>query len=80
MAFKLHGASMSTCTRRVALIAKELNVPYELIPVDLMVAEHKQPPHLQHQPFGQIPYISVRHFPFSLPYAASPYTLFFLSL
>jgi glutathione S-transferase len=55
---------MSTCTRRVALIAKELNVPYELIPVDLLVAEHKQPPHLEHQPFGQIPYISVRHFPF----------------
>jgi hypothetical protein len=47
---------MSTCTRRVALIAKELNVPYEL----------KQPPHLQHQPFGQIPYISVRRF--ALPY------------
>ncbi len=64
--FKLHGASKSTCTRRVALIAKERNIQYELIPVDFTVAEHKQPPHLQHQPFGQVPYITVRHFP--LPY------------
>ncbi len=64
MAFKLHGASLSTCTRRVALIAKERNLQYEVIPVDFKVAEHKQPPHLQHQPFGQIPYITVRYFPF----------------
>jgi glutathione S-transferase len=63
---------MSTCTRRVALIAKELNLPYELIPVDLMVAEHKQPPHLQHQPFGQIPYISVRHFSLFLTLCGVP--------
>jgi glutathione S-transferase len=65
MGFKLHGASLSTCTRRVALIAKERNVQYQLIPVDFKAAEHKQPPHLQHQPFGQVPYIIVRHFPFS---------------
>lgn len=58
MAFQLHGASLSTCTRRVALIAKERNVQYKLIPVDFKVAEHKQPPHLEHQPFGQIPYIT----------------------
>ncbi|KAI0271237.1 glutathione S-transferase [Russula aff. rugulosa BPL654] len=29
MAFKLHGVSQSTCTRRVALIAKERNLRYE---------------------------------------------------
>ncbi|KAI0271233.1 glutathione S-transferase [Russula aff. rugulosa BPL654] len=58
MAFKIHGSSMSTCTRRVALIAKERNLQYEVIPVNFNVAEHKQPPHLQHQPFGQIPYIT----------------------
>ena len=60
MALKVHGVSMATCTRRVALIAKERNVPYELVTVDFMKAEHKQPPHLQHQPFGQVPYIVVR--------------------
>jgi len=58
MAFKLHGSSLSTCTRRVALIAKERNVPYEVIAIDMKAAEHKKPPHLQHQPFGQIPYIT----------------------
>jgi len=64
MAFKLHGVSQSTCTRRVALIAKERNLQYEVIPVDFKVAENKQPPHLKHQPFGQVPYITVRQFPF----------------
>jgi len=39
------------------LIAKERNLQYQLVAVDFKVAEHKQPPHLQHQPFGQIPYI-----------------------
>jgi glutathione S-transferase len=70
MAIKLHGASLSTCTRRVALIAEERNLKYELIPVDFKVTEHKQPAHLQHQPFGQIPYITVRHF--HLSHAAGP--------
>ena len=58
--FKLHGFTMATCTRRVAMIAKERNIPYEIVPVNLAAAEHKQPSHLAHQPFGQIPYISVR--------------------
>ena len=67
MAFKLHGSKMSTCVRRAAVIAKERNVPYELIIVDFMAAEHKQPPHLQHHPYGQVPYMSVRpHFYFPL--------------
>ena len=73
MAFKLHGWSISTCTRRVALIAKERNVPYELIQVNLQGGEHKQPAYLAHQPFGQIPYISVRR-------SASPLILSFPSL
>ena len=76
MAFKLHGASMSTCTRCVALIAKEVNIRYELIPVNFQVAEHKQPAHLQHQPFGQIPYITVRHFAFPYLMLLSIYSRF----
>ena len=65
MSIKLHGMPFSTCTRRVALIAKERNVPYEIVPVNLQQAEHKQPAHLTHQPFGQIPYITVRRCSFS---------------
>jgi glutathione S-transferase len=56
---------MSTCTRKVAMIAKERNIPYQLVPVDYMVGEHKQPAHVEHQPFGQVPYIVVRRFPLS---------------
>jgi len=57
MAFKLHGSALSTCSRRVALIAKERGLTYQLVSVDMKAAEHKQPAHLEHQPFGQIPYI-----------------------
>ena len=84
-AFKIHGSPLSTCTRRVALIAKERNVPYEVVVVNLAGGEHKQPPHLQHQPFGQIPYIRVRLCflsPFSLfdPVSVMRSYLFILSV
>ncbi|KAJ7642105.1 glutathione S-transferase [Roridomyces roridus] len=42
---KLYGRSLATCTRRVATVLHELKVPFELIA------------YLEHQPFGQIPYI-----------------------
>ena len=51
---------MSTATRRVAQIAKERNIPYEFVTVDLPTGEHKQQAHIAHHPFGQVPYISVR--------------------
>ncbi|KAI0301306.1 glutathione S-transferase [Russula brevipes] len=57
MVVKIHGFSISTCTRRVAVIAKERNVPYELVSVDIPGGEHMQPPHAEHHPFGQIPYM-----------------------
>jgi glutathione S-transferase len=76
--FKLYGAPLSTCTRKVAMIAIERNIPYEVVVVDLMAGEHKQPAFLEHQPFAQVPYIVVRHFPLSastpLPHS---YTIFF---
>ncbi|KAH9961827.1 glutathione S-transferase [Russula dissimulans] len=57
MVLKLHGTPTTSCTRRVVLIAKERNIPYEFVPVDFTTREHKQPAHLEHQPFGQVPYI-----------------------
>ncbi|KIJ10103.1 hypothetical protein PAXINDRAFT_172254 [Paxillus involutus ATCC 200175] len=57
MVLKLHGFPMSTCTRLVALICKEKDIPYELIVVDLTKGEHKKPDHTEKQPFGQVPYI-----------------------
>ncbi|CCM05619.1 uncharacterized protein FIBRA_07848 [Fibroporia radiculosa] len=57
MVLKLYGFPLSTCTRRVALVLKEKNVPYELVPVDLTKNEHKSAEFMTKQPFGQVPYI-----------------------
>ncbi|KAG1831944.1 glutathione S-transferase [Suillus subalutaceus] len=54
---KLYGFPSTTCTRFVALICKEKNIPYELIHVNLAKGEQKQPAFTAIQPFGQIPYI-----------------------
>ncbi|OCB86175.1 glutathione S-transferase [Sanghuangporus baumii] len=55
MTVKLYGSPSSTCTRRVATVLKEKNVPYELIPIDLGKGEHKKPEFTSLQPFGQVP-------------------------
>jgi glutathione S-transferase len=52
MLFKVYGAPLSPSTRRVALVAKDRNIPYEIVPVNLRAAEHKQPAHLQHHRCG----------------------------
>lgn len=39
MILKLYGYSISTGTQRVAVVLHEMNVPFELIPVDLMKGE-----------------------------------------
>jgi len=57
MTFKLYGYKLSSCTRRVAVVCKELNVPYELIPVDLAKGEQRSPENLVRQPFGFVPAI-----------------------
>ncbi|KAI0725085.1 glutathione transferase [Fomitopsis betulina] len=57
MVLKLYGSSKSTCTRRVAVVLKEKNVPYEFVPVDIASGAHKSAEFLAKQPFGQVPYI-----------------------
>lgn len=57
MVLKIHGMPMSTCTRRVAAVLKYLDVPYELVTVDLRAGAHKAPEYLAKQPFGQVPYM-----------------------
>ena len=49
----IHGAAMSSCTRRVVLVCKELGVPYQLKTVEF--SKFKAPEHLALQPFGQVP-------------------------
>jgi glutathione S-transferase len=46
---------MSTCTRKVLMTLAETNTTHEFELVDFAKNEHKQPPHLAHQPFGQVP-------------------------
>ena len=69
MSFKLYGSPMSTCTRTVAIIAEERNIPYEFVRINLQGGDHKQSAYLAHHPFGQVPYITVR----LLSQASPPY-------
>jgi len=58
MVLKIHGLSSSTCTRRVAVVAKELGVPYELVPVNFQAGEHKSDEYIkQKHPFGRVPVV-----------------------
>ena len=57
MVLKLYGASLSSCTRRVAIVLHEKKVPFEFHPIDFSKGEHKAPAHVAKQPFGQVPYI-----------------------
>jgi len=52
---KLFALPQSTCTMRILMLLNELNVKYELVPVDLSKGEHKTPEFLERQPFGKIP-------------------------
>ncbi|KAM1033886.1 hypothetical protein FF1_037322 [Malus domestica] len=55
MGMKVHGVAVSTCTSRVLTILHEKGLDFELVPVNLLAGEHKQPPFLAKNPFGQIP-------------------------
>ncbi|KAI0284822.1 glutathione S-transferase [Russula brevipes] len=57
MAVKIHGHYVTPGSRRILVIAKECNIPYEFVPVDLRGKEHQRLPYIEHQPFGQVPYI-----------------------
>ncbi|XVF80489.1 hypothetical protein PTKIN_Ptkin15bG0078000 [Pterospermum kingtungense] len=55
MTIKLYGAGMSTCTTRVLACLHETDAEFELVPVNLLNSERKQPGCLAKNPFGQIP-------------------------
>ena len=57
MVLTLYGFPMSTCTRLVALVCKEKEIPYTLVSIDLTKGEQKAPGFTKFQPFGQVPYI-----------------------
>ncbi|KIJ64564.1 hypothetical protein HYDPIDRAFT_154224 [Hydnomerulius pinastri MD-312] len=57
MVLKLYGHAHTICTRRVAVVIKELDIPYEFVRVDFLNGETRDPEFLEKQPFGQLPYI-----------------------
>ncbi|KAF7972944.1 hypothetical protein HWV62_16506 [Athelia sp. TMB] len=57
MVLTLYGSPISTCTKRVAVVLKEKDIPFNFVPIDLAKGEHKAPEFLKKQPFGQVPYI-----------------------
>ncbi len=52
---KLFGNPVSTCTRKVLMTLNETQTPFDFVVIDFTKGEHKQPPHLARQPFGQVP-------------------------
>ena len=61
---KIFGHPGSTCTRKVLMTLAETKTPYELVVVDFAKGEHKKPPHISRQPFGQVPAIDDDGFAF----------------
>ncbi|XP_058084134.1 glutathione S-transferase F13-like [Magnolia sinica] len=55
MTFKLYGMAMSTCTARVLGTLYEIGIDFELVTVDVIAGEHKQPSYLAKNPFGLVP-------------------------
>ncbi|MCL7038592.1 hypothetical protein MKW94_001311, partial [Papaver nudicaule] len=57
MVVKVYGPAMASASRRVLSCLIEKKVEFEVIPVDFMKGEHKQPEFLKLQPFGVVPAI-----------------------
>ena len=53
---EIHGATPSTCTRRVMYAAALLNQPINLVTVDVMKGQHKTAEYKKYQPFGKVPH------------------------
>jgi glutathione S-transferase len=55
MPTRLYDLELSGNCYKVRLLSSLLGVPLEIVPVDFMAGEHKQPPLLALNPFGEIP-------------------------
>ncbi len=53
----VYGFDGSTYVRTVRMLLAEKNAEYDLVPVDIMVGENKQPEHLARHPFAKIPVV-----------------------
>nr|XP_010921802.1 glutathione S-transferase 3 [Elaeis guineensis] len=55
MGMKLYGTPLSTNATRVRSLLNEKGIDFELVPVNLRAGDHKRPPFLALNPFGQVP-------------------------
>jgi glutathione S-transferase len=53
--FELHGITFSGPTYKVGLMLSLAGEPFDYVHLNLMAGEHKQPPHLSRQRYGQVP-------------------------
>ena len=53
----VYGFDESTYVRTVRMVLAEKGAEYDLVPVDIMVGENKQPEHLARHPFAKIPVV-----------------------
>jgi hypothetical protein len=57
MTIKVYGHAGTVCTKRVLITLHELNLPYELIKIDLAKGEHRTPEFYAKHPIGRVPYL-----------------------
>ncbi|RXW15180.1 hypothetical protein EST38_g10682 [Candolleomyces aberdarensis] len=61
MVLTLHGYPISTCSKRVAVVLHEKQVPFKFVTIDLATGEQNAPVHLEKHPCGEGPYIIDDH-------------------
>ncbi|WP_201832281.1 glutathione S-transferase family protein [Microvirga zambiensis] len=59
--FELHGFAYSGPTYKVALTLSLMGEAFDYVHVNMMAGEHKQPPHLSRQRYGQVPLLLDRN-------------------
>ncbi len=59
--FELHGIALSGPTYKVGLMQALAGEPFDYVHVNMMQGEHKQPPHLSKQRYGQVPLLIDRN-------------------
>jgi len=59
--FELHGFAYSGPTYKVALTLSLMGEAFDYVHVNMMAGEHKQPPHLSRQRYGQVPLLIDRN-------------------
>lgn len=57
----VYGFAASTYVRTVRMALAEKNIPYDLVPVDILKGETRTPEHLARHPFGKIPVFAINN-------------------